>query len=202
PVDLQKKVLKGQPAIYGRAAAHLPAVDLTAQRQDLEAAVRRPVSERELSSWLLFPSLFLEYTRHRDRFGDVSVLPTPAFFCGLREGGEIEVEVAPGKRHVIGLLARTEPDRDGCVTLFATVDGQLQLVRLATAVATARETRAQAQEGNSAHVSAGLAGTVVAEAGGPGDAGARRARLSGVPAAEVDEDARRRRDGGGAAASA
>src|SRR5262249_33088586 len=57
PVDLQKKVLKGQPAIYGRAAAHLPAVDLTAQRQDLEAAVRRPVSERELSSWLLFPSL-------------------------------------------------------------------------------------------------------------------------------------------------
>jgi pyruvate carboxylase len=126
PADLQRKVLKGQPAIYGRAAAHLPAVDLAARRQDLEAIVRRPVSERELSSYLLFPALFLEYTRHRDRFGDVSVLPTTAFFHGLREGEEIEVEVAPGKRHVIGLLARTEPDADGCVTLFATVDGQLQ----------------------------------------------------------------------------
>jgi pyruvate carboxylase len=70
-------VLKGQPAIYGRAAAYLPA-DLAARRLELEATVRRPVSERELSSWLLFGAL-RQYARHRDRFGDVSALPTPAF---------------------------------------------------------------------------------------------------------------------------
>src|SRR5215831_12522652 len=141
PEDLQRKVLKGQPAIYGRAAAYLPAADLTTQRRDLEAILHRPVSERELSSWLLFPALFLEYARHRDRFGDVSVLPTAAFFYGLRQGEEIEVEVAQGKRHVIGLLARTEPDANGCVTLFATVDGQLQLVKLATAAGSGQAER-------------------------------------------------------------
>jgi pyruvate carboxylase len=186
PADLQRKVLKGQPAIYGRAAAHLPAVDLAARRQDLEAVLRRPVSERELSSYLLFPALFLEYTRHRDRFGDVSVLPTTAFFHGLREGEEIEVEVAPGKRHVIGVLARTEPDADGCVTLFATVDGELQLVRVVTAAASARVTRAQAQEGNSAHVSAGLAGTVVAVSVRPGQVVGRGETLLAIEAMKME----------------
>jgi len=186
PADLQRKVLKGQPVINGRAAAHLPPADLAAERQDLEAALRRPVSERELSSWLLFPSLFLEFARHRDRFGDASVLPTTAFFYGLREGEEIEVEVAPGKRHVIGLLGRTEPDGDGCVTLFATVDSQLQLVRLATAAATGHVTRTQAQEGNSAHVSAGLAGTVVAVPVRPGQVVARGETLLAIEAMKME----------------
>ena len=186
PAALQRKVLKGRPAIHGRAAAYLPAADLAARRRELEATVRRPVSERELSSWLLFPALFLEYARHRERFGDVSALPTTAFLYGIRQGEEIEVEVAPGKRHVIGLLARTEPDTDGCVTLFATVDGQLQLLRLATAAATAEAARAQAQEGNAAHVSAGLAGTVVAVPVRPGQVVARGETLLAIEAMKME----------------
>jgi pyruvate carboxylase len=186
PADLQRKVLKGQPAIYGRAAAHLPPADLAGQRRELEATVRRPVSERELSSWLLFPALFVEYARHRDRFGDVSALPTPAFLYGLREGDDIEVEVAPGKRHVIGLLARTEPDASGFVTLFATVDGQLQLVKVATPAATIQGARAQVQEGNSAHVSAGLAGTVVAVAVRPGQVVGRGETLLAIEAMKME----------------
>src|SRR2546428_121765 len=63
PAELQRRVLKGQRAIDGRAAAHLPAVDLAARRRDLEATLHRPVSERELSSWLLFPTLFHECAR-------------------------------------------------------------------------------------------------------------------------------------------
>ena len=186
PADLQRKVLKGQKAIYGRAAAYLPAVDLAAQHRDLETALRRPVSERELSSWLLFPALFHECARHRDRFGDVSVLPTAAFLYGLQEGEEIEIEVAPGKQHVIGLQARTAADRDGFVTLYFTLDGQLQLIRLATAAASAQSRRAQAQDGNPAHVSAGLAGTVVAVAVRPGQLVARGDTLLAIEAMKME----------------
>jgi pyruvate carboxylase len=156
------------------------------RRLELEATVRRPVSERELSSWLLFPALFVEYARYRDRFGDVSALPTPAFLYGLREGEDIEVEVAPGKRHVIGLLGRTEPDDGGFVTLFATVDGQLQLVTVATPAATVQGARAQVQTGNSAHVSAGLAGTVVAVAVRPGQVVARGETLLAIEAMKME----------------
>jgi pyruvate carboxylase len=186
PEDLQRKVLKGQPVIYGRAAAYLPPADLAAQRRELEATLRRPVSERELSSGLLFPALFLEYARHRERFGDVSALPTTAFLYGLGEGDEIEVEVAPGKKHVIGLLARTEADADGFVTLFASLDGQLQLIRLATPAATVQGARAQAQDGNPAHVSAGLAGTVVAVAVRPGQVVARGETLLAIEAMKME----------------
>jgi len=186
PADLQRKVLKGRRAIYGRAAAYLPAVDLAAQRCDLETTLQRPVSERELSSWLLFPALFLDYARHRGRFGDVSVLPTAAFLYGLQEGEDIEIEVAPGKRHVIGLQARTAADRDGFVTLFFTLDGQLQLIRLATAAASAQSTRAQAQDGNPTHVSAGLAGTVVAVAVRPGQLVARGDTLLAIEAMKME----------------
>ena len=186
PADLQRKVLKGQPAIYGRAAAYLPAVDLDARRRELEAILRRPVSERELSAWLLFPQLFLEFARHRERFGDVSMLPTPAFLYGLAQGQEVEVEIAPGKRHVFELLARTEPDSGGFVTLFATVDGQLQLVKLATPIATVQSARAQARDGNSAHVSAGLAGTVVAVAVRPGQVVVRGEILLAIEAMKME----------------
>jgi pyruvate carboxylase len=186
PAELQRKVLKGQPAIDGRAAAHLPAADLTARRSELEAALGRPVSERELSSWLLFPALFLEYARHRDRFGDVSTLPTPAFLYGLREGDDIEVETTPGRRHVIGLLARTEPDASGFVTLFATLDGRLQMVKVATPAATVQGARAQVQDGNSSHVSAGLAGTVVAVAVRPGQVVARGETLLAIEAMKME----------------
>src|SRR2546427_223340 len=186
PAELQKKVLNGAPAIYGRAAAYLPAVDLAAQHRDLETTLRRPVSERELSSWLLFPALFHDCARHRDRFGDVSVLPTAAFLYGLQEGEEIEIEVAPGKRHVIGLQARTAADRDGFVTLYFALDGQLQLIRLATAAASAQSPRAQAQDGNPAHVSAGLAGTVVAVAVRPGQLVARGDTLLAIEAMKME----------------
>src|SRR4030095_7274940 len=53
PADLQRKVLKGQPAIYGRAAAYLPPADLAARRLRPEATVRRPVSERAMYSVVL-----------------------------------------------------------------------------------------------------------------------------------------------------
>src|SRR5262245_30266358 len=186
PAALQDKVLKGQPPICGRSAAQLPAVDLTSQRRDLEAALHRPVSERELSSWLLFPALFHDYARHRERFGNVSVLPTVPFFYGLEEGREIEVETAPGKRHVIGLQARTAPDAEGVVTLYVTLDGQLQLIRVATPGAPVPATRAQAEDGNPVHVGAALAGTVVAVAVRPGQRVARGDALLAIEAMKME----------------
>jgi len=148
--------------------------------------VRRPVSERELSSWLLFPALYLEYARHRERFGDVSVLPTTAFLYGLHEGEEIEIEMAPGRTRLIGLGARTEPDADGFVTLYVTLDGQLQLLRLATPAATVQDARPQAQDGSASHVSAGLAGTVVAVAVRPGQVVTRGETLLAIEAMKME----------------
>ena len=63
---------------------------------------------------------------------------------------------------------------------------QLQLIRVATAAATARAARARAQAGNPAHVSAGLAGTVVAIAVRPGQLVARGATLLAIEAMKLE----------------
>jgi pyruvate carboxylase len=186
PRALRRKVLDGQTPLDGRPAANLPPADLATRRRELEAALRRPVSERELSSSLLFPALFDEYARHRARFGDVSALPTPAFLYGLREGDEIEVETAPGEAHVIGLVARTVPDAEGVATLVFTVDGRLEVVRVAGAAMAMPPTRPQAQDGNPAHVAAALAGTVVAVAVRPGQRVARGDTLVAIEAMKME----------------
>jgi pyruvate carboxylase len=87
---------------------------------------------------------------------------------------------------VIGLQARTAPDADGFVTLFMTLDGQLQLIRVATPAATARAARPQAQAGNPAHVSAGLAGTVVAVSARPGQRVVRGETIVAIEAMKLE----------------
>ena len=186
PAALQDKVLKGQRPISGRAAAQLPPVDLARQRRDLAAALGRPVTERDVSSSLLFPALFHDYEQHRARFGDVSRLPTAAFLYGLQEGEEIEVDVGSGKNQVIGFMARTGADPDGVVTLFFAVDGQLELVPIASAAAEVRTARPQAEDGNPAHVGAALAGTVAAVAVRPGQRVARGEGLVTIEAMKME----------------
>ncbi|MFM8360008.1 MAG: biotin/lipoyl-containing protein, partial [Verrucomicrobiota bacterium] len=55
--------------------------------------------------------------------GDVSVLPTPAFFYGLRRGEEISVHIEEGKTLIIRLVNVGEPDKDGRRTVTYELNG-------------------------------------------------------------------------------
>lgn len=107
---------------------------------------------------------------------------TGAFFYGLADGDDIEVEVAPGTRHAIGLRGRATAAADGVVTLFFALDGQLLLVRVATAASNGLATRARVQDGNPAHIGAGV---VVAVAVRPGQQVARGEPLLAIEAMKM-----------------
>jgi len=161
PVALQRKVLKGEHPLYGRAADFLPEVELVAQRHTIETTLGHPISEPELASYLLFPKLFQDYARHRVRFGDVARLPTPAFFYGLRVGEEITVDLERGKTLIISLQGRTAPGDAGYVTLFFELNGQPQAVKVLKAGMAVTPTRPRVQEDNPAHIGATMSGLVV-----------------------------------------
>ena len=55
-----------------------------------------------------------------------SLLPTPAFFYGLREDEALPVDLAPGVRVIFELEAIGEPDENGIRTVMARVNGQLR----------------------------------------------------------------------------
>ncbi|MFV0662619.1 pyruvate carboxylase, partial [Denitromonas sp.] len=159
PAALQAKVLAGDKPLVGRAGDRLPAVDLDAARTELARLLEREASDAELASSLMYPKVFADYAAHEAKYGDVSVLPTPAFFYGLADGEEIVVDIDRGKTLVIRLLGRAEGD-DGQMKLFFELNGQPRLIKIPRAGVANTSDRPKAQDGNPDQVGAPMPGVV------------------------------------------
>jgi len=124
PKKLQKIILRGQAPLRGRPSASLQAVKFEEEQKSLEKKLGHAGSRDDLLSYLLYPDVFTKYDKFRQTYSDVSVLPTPAFFYGLKSGEEITVEIESGKSLIIKFLTISEPHPDGTRTLFFELNGQ------------------------------------------------------------------------------
>ncbi len=96
---------------------------LEAFRKELAEKLKHEPTEDELYSHLMYPAVFADFAKHQREYGDVSVLPTPTFFYGLRPGEEISVEIEEGKVLIIRLVSIGAPDKDGRRTLSYELNG-------------------------------------------------------------------------------
>jgi pyruvate carboxylase len=124
PANVQQIILRGAEPQQGRPGAQLKAVDIKDAQKGLENEIGRTVRRDELLSFLLYPDVFLKYDKFRQTYADVSVLPTPPFFYGLRPDQEITVSIEAGKTLVIKFLTIGEAHPDGTRTLFFELNGQ------------------------------------------------------------------------------
>jgi pyruvate carboxylase len=124
PKKLQKIILRGQAPLRGLPSANLEAIDFAHEKKSLENKFAHPLGHDDLLSYLLYPDVFTKYDKFRQTYGDVSVLPTPAFFYGLKSGEEINVDIESGKSLIIKFLTASEPHPDGTRTLFFELNGQ------------------------------------------------------------------------------
>jgi pyruvate carboxylase len=124
PKKAQKILLRGAKPLRGRPSASMPAVDFAKETEALEKKTGRAVSSHDLLSYLLYPDVFLKFDKFRQAHADVSVLPTAAFFYGLKSGEEITVEIEAGKTLIIKYMTASEPHADGTRTLFFELNGQ------------------------------------------------------------------------------
>jgi pyruvate carboxylase len=124
PTKLQRIILRGEEPHEGRPGANLPAVDFEAAQAVLEKQVEHSAQMDELLTSLLYPEVFAQYDRFRRSYSDVSVLPTPAFFYGLKPGDEITAEIESGKALIIKFLAVGDSRPDGTRLLFFELNGQ------------------------------------------------------------------------------
>ena len=97
PKKLQRIILRGERAEHGRPGANLDPIDFAATERALEKKLGHSVRRDEVLSYLMYPEVFVKYDQFRRTYADVSVLPTPAFFYGLRSGDEITVEIEAGQ---------------------------------------------------------------------------------------------------------
>jgi pyruvate carboxylase len=124
PKKVQKILLRGAVPVKGRPSASMPAIDFAGEKESLEKKTGHSISNEDLLSYLLYPEVFLKFDKFRQAHSDVSVLPTPAFFYGLKSGEEITVEIEPGKTLIIKYMTASDPHPDGTRTLFFELNGQ------------------------------------------------------------------------------
>lgn len=163
PAALQARILKGEKPIVGRVGDHLAPVDLEETRKTLAQLIHREADDKDLASYLMYPKVFLDFEEHQQKYGKVSQLSTSAFFYGLNNYEEINVDLQKGKTIVIRKTGRAEsPDTNGMIRVFFEVNGQSRSIAKATEEGLKNQTniRPKAQENNPNHVGAPMPGMV------------------------------------------
>ncbi len=195
PEALQRKVLRDRKPITDRPGKHLPAADLDAERASLSEH-GESVADADLASHLMYPKVYAEYRSQRERFGDVSLLPTHVYFYGMQPREEITVRMADGRAVVFKYLTVTDPDEQGFRRVFFEINGQPSSVRvLDKHLAPAQRSHEQADLGNAAHVAAPMPGLVVTVAVAEGQRVARGESLLTLEAMKMETVIAAERDG-------
>jgi pyruvate carboxylase len=192
--DSANPILPEPPQPY-RPGDRLPPADLRSARDEAAKAAGRQVDDDDLASWLMYPKVFRDYAEHRRNFGDVSVLPTQAFFYGMREREEIAIDIDPGKTLVVRMQGTAAAEEDGLVRVFFELNGQPRTIRVRKAgIAATVEPRIKAQTGNPAHVAAPMPGMVVTVAVRAGQAVKSGDPLLSIEAMKMESQIRAERD--------
>jgi pyruvate carboxylase len=187
PEALQRKVLKGRAPLRVRPGEAMPPADLDEARSRVEERIGRPVTDEELASYLLYPKVFCDFADHQRTYGDVSVLPTPAFFYGIESDEELAVDIERGKTLTIRFLAIGDPDPEARRVVFFELNGQPRQVKvLDRSLAPTAAVRRKAEEANPAHVAAPMPGMVAGLQVMPGQRVERGDRLLSIEAMKME----------------
>ncbi len=174
PEPFRTKALAGRTV---RAAT----ADLTEEQVAALAADRRGTLNE-----LLFPGPTDDFRDSRERYGDVSVLPTPEYLYGLRHGEEHVVTLEEGVTLILGLQAIGEPDERGLRSVLATINGQLRPVSVRDrGVATDVVAAEKADPSHGGHVAAPFQGVVTVQVS-QGDAVEAGATVATIEAMKME----------------
>ena len=170
PEALQKKVLKGETPIVKRPGELLDPVDLEATRKEVSEELGEEISDNDLASYLLYPKVFMDFAKFRQDYGDLDIMATDEYFYGLQPGREFTVDLDPGKTLVIQCQSISEPDDEGKVRVFFTLNGQPRVIKVQNqALGEGTITREKAEAGNARHIGAPMPAVVTEIRVSPGD---------------------------------
>ncbi len=124
PKELQATILKGAKPLEGRASASMKPIDFDETRTMLEKKLGHKISSTDLMSYVMYPDVFLKFSKMKQQYGEVEVLPTPQFFYGMQKGEEISAELEPGKTLIIKFQTVGDPHPDGTRTVYFELNGQ------------------------------------------------------------------------------
>lgn len=159
--ELQDVILKGQQPLTERPGEYLDPVNFDEIRQELEAKDYGEVTEQDVISYVLYPKVFDQFMQTKQQYGDLSLLDTPTFFFGMRNGETVEIEIDTGKRLIIKLETISEPDENGYRTIYYVMNGQARRISIKDEnIKTNTNLKPKVDKSNPSHIGAQMPGSV------------------------------------------
>ncbi len=149
PKKLSKLVLKNEKTFSGRPNDHLEPVNFDSEFAAFKQKFDADCDICDFLSYLMYPQVFEDFYQHRQDYGDISVLPTSAFFYGLKPREEIRVALGKGKIIVIQKIYASSPDAKGMRTVTFDLNGQTRSINIRDkSVASTQKTNRKAVDEN------------------------------------------------------
>jgi pyruvate carboxylase len=131
PKQLQEIILKGELPLEGRPNDTLEAIDFD---KDFAAfQVKFPDNEGgffDYLSYKMYPKVYEDFYENQALYGDLSAMPTPAFFYGLKQDEEIMITIEPGKTIIVKYLYMSDPDESGLRNITFELNGQARRLKI------------------------------------------------------------------------
>lgn len=131
PKQLQEIILKNELALEGRPNDHLAPIDFDQDFKEFQA--KFPDIEDgffDYLSYKMYPKVFEDYYKNHALYGELSALPTPAFFYGLKQDEEIMITIEPGKTIIVKFLYMSDPDESGLRNVTFDLNGQARRIKI------------------------------------------------------------------------
>jgi pyruvate carboxylase len=78
----------------------------------------------------MYPKVYEEFYDSRETFGDVSIIPTHAFWYGLKQNEEILIGIDEGKNILVRYLFTSPADELGMATVSFELNGQTRQIKV------------------------------------------------------------------------
>jgi len=130
PKDLQRIILKDKTPFSDRPGKHLPPIDFEKDFTAFKEQFGDDLTIEDFLSYKLYPKVFEDGLKFTREYGDVSVVPTPIFFYGMKQGPDVTIEIDKGKTLLIRLLSIGPVDDKGMRTVFFKLNGQTRAIEV------------------------------------------------------------------------
>ena len=91
--------------------------------ENVEKLTTKKATDQQIITYALYPKVFADFIQHKEKYGEVSKIPTTIFLHGLLDNEEISVEIETGKTLIISLNGFSEPNDKGIRKVFFSLNG-------------------------------------------------------------------------------
>jgi len=130
PSGLQKLILKDEKPYADLPNAHLLPVDLENGFKKFQKRFDKSLTFLDFLSWQFYPKVFEDYYHHLKEFGEVSMIPTPEFFYGMKNNQEALINIGEGKTLIVKMMYVSDADEEGNRSVYFKLNGQTRSIEV------------------------------------------------------------------------